>query len=115
VPSFFARDVFFELGALYAFGSLLSFSLAHASIMRLRIKKPELPRPFKLRLNIRLNQREIPVTAILGLLGTLAVWLVVIFTQPYSRLVGFIWMGVGLIIYIIFRWLQRSSISRKGV
>jgi APA family basic amino acid/polyamine antiporter len=113
VPSFFARDVFFQLGALYAFGSLLSFSLAHASIMRLRIKKPELTRPFKLGLNIRFNGREIPLTAILGLLGTVVVWLVVIFTQPYSRLVGFVWMAVGLIIYAIFRWMRRSSLSKN--
>jgi APA family basic amino acid/polyamine antiporter len=114
VPSFFVRDVFFELGALYAFGSLLSFGLAHASIMRLRIKNPDLPRPFKLGWNVRFKQRELPVTAILGLLGTAVVWVVVVFTQPYSRLVGFIWMAVGLLVYIIYRWRRKSSLSKAS-
>jgi APA family basic amino acid/polyamine antiporter len=107
IPGFFAPRAFLELGALYAFGSLLSFALAHASIMSLRIKNPDLPRPFRLRWNIRFRQGELPVTAILGLLGTAAVWLVVIFTQPYSRWVGFGWMAVGLIIYVIFRWRRK--------
>lgn len=114
IPGFFAPGVFVELGALYAFGSLLSFTLAHASIMSLRVKNPDLPRPFKLRWNIRFRQRELPVTAILGLVGTAVVWLVLIFTQPYSRVVGFTWMGVGLIIYVIYRWRRKSPLNRTG-
>jgi len=112
IPGFFAPGMFVELGALYAFGSLLSFSLAHASIMSLRVKDPDLPRPFKLGWNIRFNQRELPVTAILGLVGTVVVWLVVIFTQPYSRFVGFVWMALGLVIYFIFRWRRKPSLDR---
>jgi APA family basic amino acid/polyamine antiporter len=114
VPGFFAPRAFLELGALYAFGSLLSFILAHASIMSLRIKKPDLPRPFRLRWNIRFRQRELPVTAILGLLGTALVWVVVIFTQPYSRWVGLGWMVIGLVIYVIFRWRRKPYSSKIG-
>jgi len=114
VPGFFAPGMFIELGALYVFGSLLSFTLAHASIMSLRVKNPDLPRPFKLGWNIKFKQRELPVTAILGLLGTAVVWLVVIFTQPYSRVVGLVWMAVGLVIYIIYRWWRKSSLNKTG-
>jgi len=112
VPGFFAPGMFIELGALYAFGSLLSFVLAHASIMSLRIKNPDLPRPFRLGWNIRFKQRELPVTAVLGLLGTAVVWLVVVFTQPYSRVVGFVWMAVGFVLYLIFRWRRKSSLHK---
>ena len=114
VPGFFAPGMFIELGALYVFGSLLSFTLAHASIMSLRVKNPDLPRPFKLGWNIKFKQRELPVTAILGLLGTAVVWLVVIVTQPYSRVVGLVWMAVGLVIYIIYRWWRKSSLNKTG-
>jgi APA family basic amino acid/polyamine antiporter len=107
IPGFFAAGVFVELGVLYAFGSLLSFSIAHASILNLRIKNPDLPRPFKLGWSIRFKQRELPVTAILGLVGTAVVWLVVILTQPYSRWVGLGWMALGLCIYLLFRWRRR--------
>ncbi len=102
-PGFFAPVFFADLGALYVFGSLLCFALAHASILILRIKKPELPRPFKLGWNIRLKGRELPVTAILGLVATSVIWLIVVITQPYSRWVGLAWMAVGLIIYYIYR------------
>jgi len=112
VPSFFAPNEFIKLGALYAFGSLLSFSLAHASILKLRIKDSSSPRPFKLGWNIKLKQWEMPITAVLGLAGTVAIWLVVIFTQPYSRWVGLGWMAVGLGVYFLFRWRKQLPLSQ---
>ena len=112
IPGFFAPRMFVELGALYAFGSLLSFFLAHASILSLRVKNPDLPRPFKLGWSIRFKQRELPVTAILGLVGTAVIWLVVIFTQPYSRWIGLGWMFLGLGGYFLFRRLRRVSPSQ---
>jgi len=102
-PGFFMPGVFTTLGGLYAFGSMLSFALAHLSILALRMKKPDLPRPFKLGWNIRIRGRELPLTAILGLLGTSAIWVVVVIMQPYSRWVGFVWMGVGFLLYYLFR------------
>jgi APA family basic amino acid/polyamine antiporter len=52
-----ANPVFFtDLGASYVFGSLLCFALAHAAILALRARKPELVRPFKLRVNAK-NKR----------------------------------------------------------
>jgi APA family basic amino acid/polyamine antiporter len=102
-PGFFATNFFADLGALYVFGSLLCFALAHAAIISLRMKKPELERPFKLGWNIRIKGRELPMTAILGLIATSVIWVIVVVTQPYSRWVGIIWMVVGLIIYYIYR------------
>jgi len=115
-PGFFATNFFADLGALYVFGSLLCFALAHAAILSLRIRKPELERPFKLRGNIRIKGRELPMTAILGLIATLGIWIIVIITQPYSRWVGIGWMAVGLLIYAVYRWkahLPLTHIPRK--
>jgi len=102
-PGFFATNFFADLGALYVFGSLLCFALAHAAILRLRVNQPELPRPFKLGWNVRLKGRELPITAILGLAATSTIWMVVVVTQAYSRWVGLIWMVAGLIIYYLYR------------
>lgn len=104
-------DFFTDLGALYVFGSLLCFALAHAAILALRVRRPDLPRPFKLWGNIRVNDRELPLTTILGLIGTLAVWVVVLIIQPYSRWAGLIWTGGGLIIYCIYRWTQHLPLT----
>ena len=35
------------LGSLYAFGALLSFTFAHASVARLRATQPDFPRPYR--------------------------------------------------------------------
>lgn len=112
-PGFFTAGFFADLGALYVFGSLLCFALAHAAILALRAKKPELPRPFKLGWNIRVKGRELPITTILGLIGTSAIWLVVVVIQPYSRWAGITWMIVGLIIYYLYRRKQRVSLTRS--
>jgi len=111
IPGFFTTNFFADLGALYVFGSLLCFALAHAAILRLRMKNPELPRPFKLRWNIKTKGKELPVTAILGLIATSVIWIIVIITQPYSRGVGFGWLAVGLIIYCIYRWKSRLPLT----
>ena len=103
IPGFFTSTFFAELGSLYVFGSLLCFAFAHAAIIGLRVKKPEMPRPFKLHLNIKVGNKELPVSALLGLAATSLIWLVVIFTQPFSRWVGFLWLIFGFLIYLTFR------------
>ena len=109
LPGFFAPDVFENMGALYTFGSLLAFMFAHSSILILRIRRPELPRPFKLGWNINIKDRELPVSAIIGFLATTAIWLIILATQPYSRWVGFAWMVAGLAVYYLYRRRQRNS------
>ncbi len=103
IPGLASPKFFADLGSLYVFGSLLCFALAHAAVLALRAKKPEVPRPFKLRFNVRIKGRELPMTAILGLVATSTIWVVVIITQPYSRLAGIVWMVAGLAIYFIYR------------
>jgi APA family basic amino acid/polyamine antiporter len=103
IPGFTSPGFFADLGALYVFGSLLCFALAHLAILSLRIKKPTMPRPFKLGWNIRIKNRELPVTAILGLLTTFGIWIVVLVTQPFSRWAGLAWMAGGLLVYYLFR------------
>ncbi len=114
IPGFFAPETFIILGGLYVFGSLLAFSLAHASILRLRMKHPELSRPFKLRVNIKIKGYELPITAILGLVATSAIWLAVVITQPYARWVGFGWMIFGLIFYLVFRYRKRLPLIHSA-
>ena len=88
-----------NLGGLYAFGSMMSFAIAHASILALRVKEPDTERPFRLGLNIRVKGRDLPLTAILGLFGTAVIWIAVVVMQPYSRWVGSAWIVVGLAVY----------------
>lgn len=110
---YFTERLLFQLGDLYAFGAMLAFSAAHASLLALRVKEPQLKRPFKL-WSIRLRGVEIPPTAILGLLGTFAVWLIVLATHEWGRNVGFLWLGTGLLAYVLYRRRAGLSVTQPG-
>jgi APA family basic amino acid/polyamine antiporter len=113
IPSFVVPKAFINLGALYAFGAATTYFLAHASILKLRDKYPELPRPFKIAANFKIRGREIPVTSVLGMLVTAFVWIVLVMTQTYSRWVGLVWMLFGLGIYFLYRRLRHVSPGQK--
>jgi APA family basic amino acid/polyamine antiporter len=108
LPGFFSYDIFADMGVLYAIGALLAFMFAHVSIIKLRITKPEMPRPFKIGWNIHIKNRELPISAIIGLVSSMGIWLLLLFTEPYSRWVGLGWMVGGLIIYLLFRLSRRK-------
>jgi APA family basic amino acid/polyamine antiporter len=109
LPGFFNQDIFADMGVLYAIGSLLAFMFAHASIITMRITKPEMPRPFKIGWNIHIKNRQLPISAIIGLVSTAGIWFLLLFTEPYSRWAGLGWMVGGLIIYFLFRWSRRRA------
>lgn len=96
-----------HIAELYNFGAMLSFALAHLSLLGLRVRQPSLERPFKVGWNIVLGRIELPLTALIGLLGTAAVWVDVILTKPAGRNLGVLWMGLGLVGYFWYRRQQR--------
>jgi basic amino acid/polyamine antiporter, APA family len=111
IPGFFSSTVFENVGALYAFGSLLAFMFSHASILALRIKEPDLPRPFRLRWNINIKGYHLPITAILGFVFTAVVWVIIAVSQPYSRWLGITWMVIGILLYWFF--IRKNSKKKE--
>lgn len=99
-----SRGKMLFLADLYNFGAQIAFFSAHLSLIVLRIRKPGLQRPFRAPLNIPLGRgRSIPLTAVLGALGTLAVWITVIITKPDGRNLGFIWLAFGIAMFFLYR------------
>src|SRR4051794_27273044 len=58
------------LGNLYAFGAMLSFTIAHMAVIKLRVAQPETRRPYRGPGNVRIRGRLIPLFALLGGIGT---------------------------------------------
>lgn len=91
------------LADLYSFGAMLAFTFAHVSIIALRVRRPALPRPYRAPLDVCIRGVAIPLTAVLGGLGTFTTWFVVVVTHVEGRTVGFFWLAIGLIIYLVYR------------
>jgi APA family basic amino acid/polyamine antiporter len=94
------------LGNLYSFGAMLSFTTAHAAVIALRIKDPDRERPYRMPWNVTIRGAEIPLTAVIGGLGTSAAWVAVVALHAEARTVGIPWMIVGIGGYLIYRRRQ---------
>jgi basic amino acid/polyamine antiporter, APA family len=97
------------LGDMYAFGAMLSFTIAHLSVIALRMHTPADAEDFKIRFNLRARGVDWPLFAIFGALGTGAAWIVVIVEKPGPRWAGLGWIIVGLIGYVVYRRLVLSA------
>lgn len=107
-----SRNQMLLLADLYNFGAQIAFFSAHASLIVLRWKNPSIARPYKAPFNIPLGKnRSVPLTAVFGFLVSFAVWLLVIVTKPEGRVAGLCWMGIGLLIYAIYRRKEKLSIA----
>ena len=100
------------LADLYAFGAMISFTVAHVCVVALRFKMPDYDRPWRTPINIPFRGKSIPVLAVIGGLGTATVWVVVVLTHATGRAVGISWMVVGIIMYILYRRHQGFSLTK---
>ncbi len=101
------------LGNLYSFGAMLSFTTAHAAVVALRIKDPDRERPYRMPGNVRIRGRQIPITAVIGGIGTFAAWIAVVVLHPEAKLVGIPWMVLGMVGYVVYRRRAGLSLSRS--
>jgi basic amino acid/polyamine antiporter, APA family len=91
------------LGQMYAFGAMLSFTIAHASVTALRIRRRDGEIGWRARPNIRLHGIDWPIFAVLGGLGTALAWLVVVVQNPSTRYAGLGWLAAGFVFYPLYR------------
>jgi APA family basic amino acid/polyamine antiporter len=81
------------LGVIYAFGAMLSFTIAHASVATLRVKRPDAERP------------------VLGGLGTGIALIVATVLDLRVLVSGVGWMALGITLYVIYRRRQGLSLT----
>ncbi len=99
------------LATMYSFGAMLSFTIAHVAVIQLRRSQAGLERPWKPPLNFRAFGAELPLSAVLGGLGTFAAWIVVMALNPRTLAVGVGWMVLGIAIYVLYRRNQRLPLT----
>jgi basic amino acid/polyamine antiporter, APA family len=99
------------LGLMYAFGAMLSFSIAHLAVIRLRLAEPDRERPYTGPGNIRVRGRELPLFAVVGLFGTGGAFLVTVALYLGVAVVGTGWLILGLALYVAYRRRQGLDLT----
>src|SRR6476646_918295 len=102
------------LGNLYAFGAMLSFTLAHASVVWMRHTMPDEDVPWRGPTSFWLGGYDVPTFAILGGIGTFVSWLVTVFlhVSDYVAPVGLIWLLLGMVVYYAYRRSQHLPLTQ---
>jgi basic amino acid/polyamine antiporter, APA family len=91
------------LASVYAFGALLAVTIAQISIVRLRVVQPDLDRPYRVPLDIRVGSHRLPLPAMVGALVSGLAWISVFVLHESAVYVGGGWMLFGLVFYVIYR------------
>jgi APA family basic amino acid/polyamine antiporter len=99
------------LATMYSFGAMLSFTIAHVAVIQLRRVKADAERPWKPPMNVRAFGFEVPISAVLGGLGTFTAWLVVMALNPTTLIAGLGWMALGITLYVLYRRHQRLPLT----
>jgi basic amino acid/polyamine antiporter, APA family len=100
------------LGTMYAFGATLSFTIAHVALVVIRYRRREEEVLFLAKPNIRWRGVDWPLFALLGGLGTLIAWIVIVLQESQTRWAGFGWIALGFIAYAVYRrWFVQASLT----
>ncbi|HEV2712571.1 MAG TPA: universal stress protein [Gaiellaceae bacterium] len=91
------------LGTMYSFGAMLSFAIAHVSVIALRYKRRDAELVFRGRPNLRAGGVDWPVFALVGAVATGVAWIVVVWQTPDTRYAGLGWLALGLVGYAVYR------------
>jgi APA family basic amino acid/polyamine antiporter len=98
------------LAGIYSFGVLIAFTAAQLAVIKLRISKPELERPFRARPDVTIRGARVPLAALVGAPLTFAIWILALLTHSGARYAGTLWLVVGLVVFVAVRRSQRHGL-----
>ena len=93
------------LGLIYAFGAMLSFTMAHLAVIRLRAKEPDVERPYRSPGRLPFG-RDVPPLALFGVAGTLLSFAVISVLNLDVAAAGTGWLVLGMLVYVGYRRRQ---------
>jgi APA family basic amino acid/polyamine antiporter len=102
------------LAGLYAFGAMLAITIAHLSILRLRVSQPDRARPFRVPWSVPWRGARLPLPTLFAALLSALAFLSVLAFHDRARWVGGGWMLFGLVFYVIYRKVfEGTSLTRR--
>jgi basic amino acid/polyamine antiporter, APA family len=100
--SFLKHEVTY-LASVFSFGVLLAFTAAQLAVIKLRFTRPDLRRPFRVPLGVRVRGVVVPVPSVVGALATAAVFVDAMVTHTGARVGGSAWLVGGVVLYLLVR------------
>jgi basic amino acid/polyamine antiporter, APA family len=101
------------LASLYSFGVLIAFTAAQLAVIRLRMREPDLERPFLARPNVSVAGHSLPLPALVGAPLAFAVWVLALITHPGARYAGPAWLLAGLVVFVTVRRRRRRGLLER--
>jgi basic amino acid/polyamine antiporter, APA family len=99
------------LGTVYAFGAMFTFTVAHLSVIALRVREPARERPYKGPGNVHIRGAELPVYALVGALGTGAAFVAVTALNTETLVTGGVWLSLGALTFVVYRRRQGLTLT----
>ena len=102
------------LAGIYAFGATLAITIAHVSIIRLRITDPDRVRPFHVPWSVGWRGADIPMPVVAAAVLTALAFVSVLAFHSTARWVGIGWMCFGLLFYVVYRVvIEGTSLTKR--
>jgi APA family basic amino acid/polyamine antiporter len=101
------------LVGIYAFGALLAFTIAHLSVIVMRLSEPERRPGYLIPVSVPIRGARVPVSALLGAVLAAAGWVSVVIFHAGARYVGAGWLAAGLVLYVTYRKTQDKPLLRR--
>lgn len=103
---------------LYNFGALLSYLIVNISLIVLRNQDPDAYRSWKIPGALRLRWKNkrfiIPLVSLLGAIMCSVIWSLILLYHPEGRLLGIIWVVIGVIGYSLYRFKNKIPIMSRA-
>jgi basic amino acid/polyamine antiporter, APA family len=101
------------LAATEVYSAMISATIVQAAVIGLRWTDPHRDRPFKVRMQIPVRGRQLPLAALAGGVATTAAWLSVLALPTPARFIGSAWMLAGITGYIAYRRRRHIGLNER--
>ena len=102
------------LGKIYAFGAMLSFTIAHIAVSVLRVTEPDVERPYRIPGSIRFRGVDLPLLSVIGGLATGLSFVVLSVLNIEVLISGVVWLAIGVTGYVLYRRSQHLSLTETA-
>jgi APA family basic amino acid/polyamine antiporter len=101
------------LAGVFAYGAMISFALAHLSVIVLRFSEGDRPSAFRVPISVPVRGARLPLPAVFGFVVAVLVWASVLLLHEGGRLIGTAWMVGGITLYVVYRRGQGKSLTQR--